>query len=160
MSCDCSNGWLQCYRRADNSRPVSFTVSAWERVYATNLSRLQRETSKRHMGEAHSVLTTAILIPQRLSCYWGKIVSLRMLAYLRLTTAQQRTIGQNLPSELYSSFPSLTKHALSLLPVSSTSTYVTKRAWWYGGGKMRTCCWLYKPTSVCRWIPFLLVWPG
>jgi hypothetical protein len=60
------------YRRADNSRPVSFTVSAWEWVYATNLSRLQRETSKRHVGEAHSVQTIAILLPQRLSCYWGK----------------------------------------------------------------------------------------
>jgi hypothetical protein len=46
------------YRRADNSRPVSFTVSAWEWVYATNLSRPQRETTKRHVGEAHSVLTT------------------------------------------------------------------------------------------------------
>jgi hypothetical protein len=57
----------QPYRRADNSRPVSFTVSAWERVYATNLSRLQRETreregereretTKRHVGEAHTVL--------------------------------------------------------------------------------------------------------
>jgi hypothetical protein len=30
------------YRRADNFRPVSFIVSAWEWVYATNLSRLQR----------------------------------------------------------------------------------------------------------------------
>jgi hypothetical protein len=29
--------------------------------------------------EKHSVLITAILLPQRLSCYWGKIVSLRML---------------------------------------------------------------------------------
>jgi hypothetical protein len=94
------------YRRVDNSRLVSFTVCAWERVYATNLSRLQRETSKRHKREAHSVLTTAILLPQSLSCYWGKIVSLRMLtnlmlADLRLTTAQQRTIGQDLPSDLY-----------------------------------------------------------
>jgi hypothetical protein len=35
------------YRSADNSRPVSFTVSAWEWVYATNLSRLQRETRER-----------------------------------------------------------------------------------------------------------------
>jgi hypothetical protein len=35
------------YRRADNSRPVSSTVSAWEWVYATNLSRLQRETKDR-----------------------------------------------------------------------------------------------------------------
>jgi hypothetical protein len=40
------------YRRADNSRPVSFTFSTSEWVYATNLSRLQRETSKRHVGEA------------------------------------------------------------------------------------------------------------
>jgi hypothetical protein len=93
------------YRRADNSGPVSFTVSAWEWVYATNLSRLQRETSKRHVGEAHSALTTVIQFPQRLSCYWGKIVPLRMLtnlrfADLRLTTAQQRPTGQNLPSDL------------------------------------------------------------
>jgi hypothetical protein len=58
------------YRRADNPRPVSFTVSAWGRVYATNLSRLQRET------EAHSVLITAILLTQRPSCYCGKTVSL------------------------------------------------------------------------------------
>jgi hypothetical protein len=41
-------------RRADTSRPVSFTVSAWEWVYATNLSHLQIETNKRHGGEAHS----------------------------------------------------------------------------------------------------------
>jgi hypothetical protein len=38
---------IQLYRCADNSRPVSFTVSAWEWVYATNLSRLQRETGER-----------------------------------------------------------------------------------------------------------------
>jgi hypothetical protein len=66
----------------------------------------EREASKRHVGEAHSVLTTAILLPQRLSCYWGKIVSLRMLASirlpnLRLTTAQQRSTGQNLLSDLH-----------------------------------------------------------
>jgi hypothetical protein len=72
------------HRRADNSLPVSFTVSAWEWVYATNLSRLQRETSKRYVGEAHRVLITAILLPQRLSSYWGKIMSLRMLTNLRL----------------------------------------------------------------------------
>jgi hypothetical protein len=103
------------HRRADNSRPVSFTVSAWEWVYATNLSRLQRETSEREreretskwqVREAHSVLITAILLPQHPRCYWGKIVSLRMianlrLADLRLTIAQQRTTGQNLPSDLY-----------------------------------------------------------
>jgi hypothetical protein len=54
------------YRHPDNSRPVSFTVSAWDWVYATNLYRLrrERETSKRHVGEAHCVLTTAILLPQ------------------------------------------------------------------------------------------------
>jgi hypothetical protein len=96
----------QPHRRADTSRPVSFTVSAWEWVYATNLTRLQRETSKRHVAEAHSVLTAAILLPQRLGCYWGKTVSLRMLtnlrlADLRLNTAQQRTTGQNMPCDLY-----------------------------------------------------------
>jgi hypothetical protein len=55
---------------------------AWEWVYASNVSRLQGETSKRHVGEAHSVLRAAILLAHRLSCYWGKIVSLRMLADL------------------------------------------------------------------------------
>jgi hypothetical protein len=95
------------YSGVDTFRPVSFTDSAWERVYATKLS--ERETSKRHVGEAHSVLITAILLPQRLSCYWGRIVSLRMLtnlglADLRLTTAQQRTTGQNLQSGLYFSW--------------------------------------------------------
>jgi hypothetical protein len=79
---------------------LSFTVSAWEWVYATNLSRLQREISKRHVTEAHTVLITAILLPQRLSCYWGKIVSLRMLTDFRLPTAQQRTNGQNMQSDL------------------------------------------------------------
>jgi hypothetical protein len=74
----------------------------------------ERETNKRHVGEAHSVVTTAIQLPQRLSCYWGKIVSLRMLtnrrlAYLRLTTAQQRTTGQDLPSDLYNWKNSVTK---------------------------------------------------
>jgi hypothetical protein len=68
----------------------------------------ERETSERHVGEAHSVLTTAILLPQRLSCYPDKIVSLRMLTNLRLvdlrlTTAQQKSTGQNLPSVLYQS---------------------------------------------------------
>jgi hypothetical protein len=66
----------------------------------------ERETRKSHVGETHSVLITAILLHQRLSCYWGKIVSLRMLTNLRLadlrkTTAQQRSTGQNLPSDLH-----------------------------------------------------------
>jgi hypothetical protein len=64
------------------------------------------ETGKRHVGAAHSVLKTSILLPKRVSCYWGKIVLLRMLTNLRLadlclTTAQQRSTGQNLPSNLY-----------------------------------------------------------
>jgi hypothetical protein len=99
----------EVYRRTDNSRPVSFTVSAWEWVYSTNLSRLQRErereTCKLHVGEAHNVLITAILLPQRLSYYWDKREPLRMLTNLRLpdlllTTAQQRSTGQNLPSDI------------------------------------------------------------
>jgi hypothetical protein len=68
-----SRGW---YSRADNSRPVSCTVSLGERVYATNLLRLQRETrereretSKWHVGKTHGLPITAILLPQRLSCY-------------------------------------------------------------------------------------------
>jgi hypothetical protein len=38
------------YRRADNSRPVPFTVTAWEWAYATNLSRLQRERERQANG--------------------------------------------------------------------------------------------------------------
>jgi hypothetical protein len=56
---------------------LSAHASLW---YDTDLTRLQketteretereRETSKRHVGDAHSVLTTTILLPQRLSCY-------------------------------------------------------------------------------------------
>jgi hypothetical protein len=61
----------------------------------------ERETSKRHVGVAHSALIRAVLIPQRLSCYWGKLVSLRMLTSLRLADlhlaiAQQRSTGQNI----------------------------------------------------------------
>jgi hypothetical protein len=91
-------------RHADNYRLVSFTVSAWEWVYATNFSRprRERERSKRHVEEARSVLITAILLLQRLSFYWGKIMLTNLrLADLRLTTAQQRSTGQNLPSHLY-----------------------------------------------------------
>jgi hypothetical protein len=90
---------------------------------------------QRGVGVARSVLITAILLPQRPSCYSGKTVSLRMLtnfrlAGLRLTTAQQRSAGQNLTSDLqtvgglcYSkgdithSFPVITE---SLLDVSSS----------------------------------------
>jgi hypothetical protein len=94
-----SNVTAICYKRADNSRPVSFTVSAWDWVYTTKLISSAGRKSKRHVGEEHSVLITAILLPQRLSCYWGKIVSLRILtnlrlADMRLTTAQHRSTGQ------------------------------------------------------------------
>jgi hypothetical protein len=76
-------------------------------------------TSKRYVGEAHSVLTTEILLPQRLSCYWARTVSLRMLADLRLPTAQQRTIGQNLPLGLYM-YTELHSKLSTDLPVSWT----------------------------------------
>jgi hypothetical protein len=98
---------MDMYRRADNSRPVS-TVSAWEWVYATSLCRLQRETreretSKRLVGEAHSVLVTAILLPQHVSCYWGKIVSLRMLADL-VWSLRNREPTARICSPTYMSF--------------------------------------------------------
>jgi hypothetical protein len=41
----CKKVVLQLYRAADSFWPVYFTVSAWERAYATNLLRLQREHS-------------------------------------------------------------------------------------------------------------------
>jgi hypothetical protein len=97
------------YRRADNSRLMSFTVSAWECLCYEIISSAarnerQKKSSKRHVGEGHSVLITAILLPQRMRCCWGKIVPLRMITNfrlrdLRLTTAQQRSTGQNLPIE-------------------------------------------------------------
>jgi hypothetical protein len=105
------------YRCTDNFRPVSLTVSAIEWVHAMKLSRLQRKTGEREREREregdrnkqtargrNSALTTVILLPQRLSCYWGKIMSLRMLTNLRLadlilTAEQQRTTGQNLPSD-------------------------------------------------------------
>jgi hypothetical protein len=37
------------YMRSNNFRPVSFTVRAWEWVYATNLSRLQSRFSRQCM---------------------------------------------------------------------------------------------------------------
>jgi hypothetical protein len=66
-----------------------------------------RQTAR---GRSTQLLITAVLLPQRLSCYLGKIVSLRMLtnlrlADLRLNTAQQRSTGQNLPSDLYKLWP-------------------------------------------------------
>jgi hypothetical protein len=71
--------WESIYRRADKFWAVPFTVSPWEWVYAKNSPRLERETrerdtSKRHVGK-HSLLISAILLPQHLRCYWGKIKS-------------------------------------------------------------------------------------
>jgi hypothetical protein len=71
------------------------------------ISSAERNDKGREKQANGTWLKTAILLPQRLSCYSGKTVSLRMLtnltiADLRLTTtAQQRTTGQNLPSGLY-----------------------------------------------------------
>jgi hypothetical protein len=88
------------------------------------------------------LLITAILIPQSLSCYWGKILSLRMISYLRLndlrlTTAHQRSTGQNLPSLVYTNYESLSSR---LYPTAIalqiwTSEYVVKR--------MRREKWMY-----------------
>jgi hypothetical protein len=71
-----------------------------KRYTAIKKKKTARGKSKQYL------LITAILLPQCLSCYWDKIVSLRMLTNLRLanfrlTTAQQRTTVQNLPSLLY-----------------------------------------------------------
>jgi hypothetical protein len=98
------------YRRTDNSWSVSFSVSAWVWVYASNLPRLRiykRERNKQtERGKSTQCTKAEILLPQRLNCYWRKIVSLRMLTNLRLpdlrlATEQQRSSGQNLPSYLY-----------------------------------------------------------
>jgi hypothetical protein len=98
------------------------------RTYLVCGEKQEREMGKRNVGEAHSVLITAIRLPQRLSCYWGKIVSLRMLtslrfADLRLTTAQQRTTGQNLPSDLYQESCRRVRMTLSLSSQSVKRLY-------------------------------------
>jgi hypothetical protein len=51
---------------------LTYESESMLRTYVVCREKQQRErekTSKRHVGEAHSVLTTAILLPQRLSCY-------------------------------------------------------------------------------------------
>jgi hypothetical protein len=84
----------------------------------------ERKTRKRHVGEAHSVLITAILLPQCLSCYWGKIVSANLrLADLRLTTAQQRSTGQNLPSDPYCRCPGMSALILN------TDSFFNEQSW-------------------------------
>jgi hypothetical protein len=100
-SCIAVSVMISVYRRADNSLPtVSLCYEPISSAERNNReSARERETSKRHVGEAHSVLITAILLPQRLSCYCGKIVSLRMLTNLRLADLRLTT-GQNLPSDL------------------------------------------------------------
>jgi hypothetical protein len=51
------------------------SLSAHESESMLRTYLVRRETSKRLVGEAQSVLTTAILLPQRLSCYRGKTVT-------------------------------------------------------------------------------------
>jgi hypothetical protein len=69
----------------------------------------ETETSKWQVGEAHSILITAILLPQRLSCYRGKIVSLRMLTNLRLPTYVWPLRNRDPPAKIcrpsYNSYP-------------------------------------------------------
>jgi hypothetical protein len=73
----------------------------------TVIGARERERNKQTArGRSTQCTNNSDLLPQRLSCYWGEIVSLRMLISLRLvdlclTTAQQRSTGQNLPSDLY-----------------------------------------------------------
>jgi hypothetical protein len=66
-------------------------VSLWYELTRLQRETKERESSKRHVGEAHSVLITAILLLQRLSCYWDKIASLRMLTNLRLADLRLTT---------------------------------------------------------------------
>jgi hypothetical protein len=167
----------QLPRAVDNFRLVSFTVSTWEWVYATNLSLLQRETregerdretSKRHVEEAHSILRTAILLPQRLRWYWGKIISLRMLSNLRLTDllvtiAQQTSTVQNLPSGLYYSPPQsyssfFTTGVMSVVITSLLSPSVGVRVCKpsNGGGDCRTTFIVTNGITAIRWLFFFL----
>jgi hypothetical protein len=113
---DCRLKWQHgLYRRTDNSRPMSFTVSAWEWVYATNLSRLQRETkrerergrnkqtargrSTQYTNNSDPITTTSDLLLRQI--VWLRMLTNLRLADLGLITAQQRSTDQNLPSDLY-----------------------------------------------------------
>jgi hypothetical protein len=86
------------YYCADISWPVSFTLSAWERVCATNCrENIRRLAAGKQLARGNStqhLLITAILLAQRLTSYWGNIVSLRMLINLKLA---------NLASDYYAS---------------------------------------------------------
>jgi hypothetical protein len=63
----------------------------------------EREISKLHRGEAHSILTTAILLPQRPSCYGGKIVSFHMFteSYARRLASDHCATGIHRPKSAF-----------------------------------------------------------
>jgi hypothetical protein len=97
--------WNQALRERQNAicigapitlgRCPSLSEHESESMLRTHLvCSLHRETNKRHVGEARSVLTAAILLPQRLS-YWGKIVSLRML-----TNQAHRLVSDHCATEI------------------------------------------------------------
>jgi hypothetical protein len=83
------------YYCADISWSVSFNVSAWERVYATDCrGNIRRLAAGKQLARAQYLPITAILLAQRLTSDWGNIVSLRMIINPRLA---------NLASDHYAS---------------------------------------------------------
>jgi hypothetical protein len=94
-------GLIRTYYCADISWPVSFTVSAWERVYATrcreNIRRLAAGKLLARGNNTQYLLTTAILLAERLTSYWGNIVSLRMHINLRLANLASDRYASEIP---------------------------------------------------------------
>jgi hypothetical protein len=80
MRCECDIEYATLsvgdirYRRADNLGCHSLLTHESESMLRTYLvcrekQEREKETRKPHVGDAHIVLITAILLPQRLSCY-------------------------------------------------------------------------------------------
>jgi hypothetical protein len=86
------------YSRADNSRPVSFADCAWEWVYATNLSRLQRERerNKRRVREAQRTyyLNGVVTEANQCHCACSPILSLTCVWRLRSREHRPKSAGR------------------------------------------------------------------
>jgi hypothetical protein len=82
------------------------------RTYLACREKQEREREREKQtkcGRSTQCTNTSDPLLPCVSCYWGKTVSLCMLINLRLadlnlTTAQQRSTGQNLLSDLYDCF--------------------------------------------------------
>jgi hypothetical protein len=126
------NTEILMYYCADISWPVSFTVSAWERVYATNCrENIRRLAAGKQLARGNStqyILITAILLAQRLTSYWGNIVSLRMLMNLGVRPLRI----WDPPAKIYR--PSCTLLCQLLIHITIVSQYIRSMVIWQSNG--------------------------